>query len=436
MPGYVVDAMVMTPWGDAGSLRERRLPPGRGRPRSEVERNQRERLYAAMVAICARKDYTDVSVANLAELSGVSSRSFYGLFRDKEECLLATMEEILGAVEATTRRALGAERASGWQARVAVETFVAVVAAQPAAARLCLVTALCAGEGSRARMDDAINRFGTTIAAALEEIPGHAGMPAALSEAILGGIAIMLYRRLASTELGGIAQMAPALEGWALGVPSPPGPLRSRARGTRMRAAAEPALFAAHVPAERILRALAGLIAEKGYTATTIADVAARAQISQNTFYKHFRDKRNAFDAALEAGSAQFLAATVPAIRRHGRWPGAVRTGLEAACAWLTAERDYAHLLAVEAYAVGPQAVQRRDASLREIMTALAEIAPADTALEPLAMEVNSGAAQALAYRRVRAREFDALAEIPTLITYLLLAPQLGDEAAYEVAVR
>jgi AcrR family transcriptional regulator len=424
--------MVMTPWGDAGSLRGRRLPPGRGRSREEVRRNQRERLYAAMVGVCAEKGYAEVSVADLVELSGVSSRSFYELFADKEDCLLATMEEILRTVEAVAQRALAAEPASGNRARVAVETFIAVIVAQPAAARLCMVTALCAGERPRARMDAAISRFAALMAAALEEVPGREGMPAELSEAILGGIAIVLYRRLAAGSYEGIDGLVPELDAWALAVPNPPAPLRSRSR--RARAAAAPPPHSAHLPAERILRALAALVAEKGFAATTIANVATRARISQNTFYKHFRDKRNAFDAALEAATAQLLATTIPAIRRDGGWPGAVRSGLEAACAWLAAEPDYAHLLCVEAYAVGPDAVARRDRSRVDVLAALAEIAPPGAALEPLAMEATFGAVQALAYRRVRARDLGALADVPPLVTYLLLGPSLGAEMAFEAA--
>src|SRR5258708_1082406 len=49
--------MVRTPWGHSSELRERKLPPGRGTPREEAERNQRERLFAAMVATVAEKGY-------------------------------------------------------------------------------------------------------------------------------------------------------------------------------------------------------------------------------------------------------------------------------------------------------------------------------------------------------------------------------------------
>ena len=89
--------MVATPWGESDSLRERRLRPGPGTPREEVERNQRERLYGAMVASLARKGYEATTVADLTELSGVSSRTFYDLFTDKQACFLATLEAMIEA---------------------------------------------------------------------------------------------------------------------------------------------------------------------------------------------------------------------------------------------------------------------------------------------------------------------------------------------------
>ena len=64
--------MTRTPWGDATELRERMLRPGRGTPREEAEKNQRERLLAAMVATVADHGYEATPVADLVKLSGVS----------------------------------------------------------------------------------------------------------------------------------------------------------------------------------------------------------------------------------------------------------------------------------------------------------------------------------------------------------------------------
>src|SRR6476660_3329233 len=89
------EEMVRTPWGDATELRARMLRPGRGMPREEAERNQRERLFAAMVATVAEKGYEATTVADLVELSGVSRSAFYRHFDDKQACFLAAVEAIV-----------------------------------------------------------------------------------------------------------------------------------------------------------------------------------------------------------------------------------------------------------------------------------------------------------------------------------------------------
>ena len=84
-----------TPWGDAAALRERRLYPGSGTPPEEVARNQRERCFAAAVAVAAEKGYEAMTVADILELSGVSRSAFYVHFANKAECLTAAAEELI-----------------------------------------------------------------------------------------------------------------------------------------------------------------------------------------------------------------------------------------------------------------------------------------------------------------------------------------------------
>src|ERR1700755_751661 len=101
LPGYLAPTMTKTPWGDAATLRERKLRPGRGTPREEAERNQRERLFAAMVATVAQKEYEATTVADLVKLSGVSRSAFYRHFDDKQACFLAAIEAMVEPALAT-----------------------------------------------------------------------------------------------------------------------------------------------------------------------------------------------------------------------------------------------------------------------------------------------------------------------------------------------
>lgn len=426
--------MVTTPWGDASSLRDRRLSPGRGTPRAEARQNQRERLLAAMVAVAAEKGYPATSVADLVELSGVSSRSFYQHFADKEECFLATMEEIL----AIARRQLLRELQADGDPRGRVEATGAALAEmcvrQPAAARLCMVESFSAGERAQARINEVLGRATKLLQATLEQIPGRGGMPPQLTRGLLGGAAGVLARRLARGEARSIPEIAPQLAGWLFSIPPPPVALRSPARRNRVRATGSPP-FAALVPGERILRAFAAAVAEKSYAATTIADVAAAASISQNTFYAHFRDKEDAFYAALDSSGAQLAAATLPAVRRGPPWPAAVRVAMEAAFAFLAAEPAFAHLQAVEVLALGGPAIEARDRQGTEVLALLRSLAAeAPREIEPVALEATLAAIDSLLYEWVRKEGAPRLPELVPYAAYLALAPLLGPEGAAEVA--
>lgn len=434
---YLGAEMTVTPWGDASTLRERRLPPGRSTPREEVRRNQRERLFAAMVTVCSEKGYAETSVADLVELSGVSSRSFYQHFADKEECFLATMEELVRTTRDLSEAALAKEDVEPGKAHVAaVEAWVGMAAAQPAAAKLCMVSAFCAGEAPRQLMAEVVGDLSALMQRGFDGPSKGRRMPAELTQAIFGGVSLVLYRRLARDRVEDLADVGQQLRDWLLTIPPPPRPLRSRQR--RRTAAGEPGAppLAAHLPAERVLRGFATVVAAKGYAATTIADVAAEARISQNTFYKHFRDKADALEAALDSSGAQMVAAALPAVRREPRWPGAVRVALEALCAFMAAEPVFARLREVEVYAVGPEAVAQRDRARGEIVRMLAGVAESAEVdgFDPIAVEATLGAFQSLLYGRIVADRLRDLAEVPPVVTYLALAPQLGAERAWEVA--
>ena len=85
-----------TPWGESEELRERKLRPGGGRSRAATERNQRERLFAALTATVGEKGYEATRVADLVALSGVSRSSFYSHFEDKQSCFVAAVDALTG----------------------------------------------------------------------------------------------------------------------------------------------------------------------------------------------------------------------------------------------------------------------------------------------------------------------------------------------------
>lgn len=110
-----------------------------------------------------------------------------------------------------------------------------------------------------------------------------------------------------------------------------------------------PALDVAAVTApsrERLLRALAAAIKQRGYRETTVADIVAHARTSRRTFYEVFATKDDCFLALLhemnQLVQGQIVAAVDPAapwdeqVRRGvGAWVDAIASEPEVGMSWI-----------------------------------------------------------------------------------------------------
>lgn len=137
--------------GQAGGDRTRRLPGGQhGIPRDVVERNQRERLIAAMAEVCAERGYAAVAVADVARRASVSTASFYKQFEDKQACLLASFRELLGRLLEAVEGACEGEVGQDEKVKAGVRLAAGLLARDVPTARLLTVEIVAGGpEGVR-----------------------------------------------------------------------------------------------------------------------------------------------------------------------------------------------------------------------------------------------------------------------------------------------
>jgi AcrR family transcriptional regulator len=351
----------------------------------------------------------------------------------KEELLLAAVAAL---VEPTLKVIERAEDAPTGEARVrqAVEAFLGLIADQPAASQMGFIEVYAAGPRGEATIDRAIDVFEKFGVSQFNQIADRKGMPPQIVRALVGGFLKVIQKRLYSGEADQLPRLAEDIADWGLSYPPPPGPLEGpRRRGRKPRPFAERQAVAN--PPERVLRALAALVAEKGYAETTVADVIKRAGTSYRVFYGHFPEKREAFLAALDSGSAQMLAAVLPAFRRAESWPESVRAAYEAMFAFGIEEPEYTRLGAVEMYTVGRRALETRDA----VMEGLEALLQAGYELRPdvpgIAAEAIGGAVYALIHEQVKAKGAESLPELAPMATYMTLVPFMSAEEAYERAM-
>jgi AcrR family transcriptional regulator len=154
------------------------LPRGRhAAPREVVAESQRERMLVAMAEACATKGYANVAVADVIERAHVSRRSFYEQFSNKEDCFLAAydagvaglLEEIAAAEEAARGVGSGGLLAA---ARAGTETYLQLLADNPAFARTFLIEVLGAGPEALARRDAVHQKFAERLEEGFEAVRG------------------------------------------------------------------------------------------------------------------------------------------------------------------------------------------------------------------------------------------------------------------------
>jgi AcrR family transcriptional regulator len=265
------------------------------------------------------------------------------------------------------------------------------------------------------------------VARAAAERDGH-GDPE-LDRVLAGGLAKLIQTRVVRGQQPELLAAAPELWRWLSSVKPPP-----RALEAPRRQRSPAARFEGYTPGERIARAVAAVVAEKGYGAMRTDDIAARASISLSTFYENFTDKRDAVLAALEMSGAQIMALAGPAARRAGDWQQGVRALYEAVSAYFAADPAMAELALVGVYGAGPQALARRDRVIDSLTEMLAPGFEENPAAPSVSAETAGAMVYALMREQLRSEGAQSLAATVPLATYVTLVGFVGPERACAVA--
>jgi AcrR family transcriptional regulator len=385
----------------------------------EAARNQRERLYGAMVACCAERGYEPTTVSDLTALSGVSRRDFYRHFADRTACFEATLGALLA-------RAHPIVAAPGEDFRLRLEALLGAAGDQTPAACFCLTEPYPAGPGAVARLDAAME----DAAAGLRlRLPGAEGLPAEAYPALVAGIREVAHGFLERGRAEELAALAEPLWEWVSAYEPPPAPLP--------RPRPDPGSAGRYLPddpAERIIGAFVSCVAEHGFQATTIGAVVARAGVSFSTFYSHFDSKQAVMAATLDGGQARLIGVALPRYRRGRDWPSSVRSAFEAMFALFAAEPDFARVAMVEVFAAGGASLKRRERTIKAMGSFIEPGFELRPELPRLIAEAIGGATYNLVYEQIRRKGAERVPELAPLATYLTLAPFLGAEEAAAAA--
>ncbi len=199
----------------AGSPPGRPGAPGRqgALPRSRVSEIQRARMLHAMAEVAAQDGAQRATVARVVARSGVSRRTFYDLFEDREDCFIAAFEDALGRV---CERTLAEYGGSGrWQARVraALLAILGFFEEDPDMGRLLVVESLTAGPRAVERRAQVVALLVDAIGEGERQTRAEPAQPALSAEGVVGAVLSVVHARLQRGETGSLTGLLSPLMG-------------------------------------------------------------------------------------------------------------------------------------------------------------------------------------------------------------------------------
>jgi AcrR family transcriptional regulator len=187
--------------------RVRAAAPARARqrldeaPRARVVEIQRSRLLAAAASVVDERGYANTTVAHITERARVSRRTFYDLFDDRGDCLLAVLEHGVGLAR---REVLAAAEAAGtdWSGRVraGLWAILSFLDREPVLARVCVVQTLRSGTRPLERREDVLAELARVLDKGRGQSARAAACPPLTAEGLVGAVSTILYGRLSRRE--------------------------------------------------------------------------------------------------------------------------------------------------------------------------------------------------------------------------------------------
>ncbi|HVX34077.1 MAG TPA: TetR/AcrR family transcriptional regulator [Solirubrobacterales bacterium] len=196
-----------------------RLPRGRhGLSPEFVARNQRERLISALILTLADVGYQKTTVSMIGRRAAVSKSDFYKHFDSKDECFLTAYDHAVDRIRTAVVEACAQDAAAEWPARVraGVTALLTTLASEPPLATIVLAEGLRAGRGIYDRYQAAVESFVPLLRDGAPDPPGAAPVPPATDEAVVGGVAALLGRRVVAGEAADLAKLIPDVLEFAL----------------------------------------------------------------------------------------------------------------------------------------------------------------------------------------------------------------------------
>jgi AcrR family transcriptional regulator len=167
-----------------------------GRRGAHVVEMQRRRLLLAFFELVSEDGLEGAGIGPVCKRAGVSRRTFYEIFEDREACLLAALDMALERIAESVLPAY--ERELKWSARIRAGLLALLECfdAERGVARLCVVESLRAGVEVSKRRKRILEMLAGAVDEGRRESKQGEALPPLTAQGVVGGALSVIHARL------------------------------------------------------------------------------------------------------------------------------------------------------------------------------------------------------------------------------------------------
>ena len=197
------------------------LPSGRhSLTRETVLASQRGRLLDAMAVAVAEHGYGNTTIAHVVSHAGVSRKTFYDHFKDKNECFLAMYDTGIGFLLQRVSDTIEDQEDPHSRLVVGLQAVLSILSAEPAFCRAIIVEVHAAGPEALARRRAVVTVFADRYLDANRQARENGSKIAELSVdkalATVGGILDLISTRVEADRTETLPELADELTSFAV----------------------------------------------------------------------------------------------------------------------------------------------------------------------------------------------------------------------------
>lgn len=166
---------------------------------------QRLRLISSVADLVCERGVAAATVGEIVSRAGVSRRTFYELFEDRGDCMLAAIDYTLGLA---AERARAAQAPAGsWveRTRLGLAALLRVFDEEPRLARLCVLESAAAGPAGMARRCEVLDELARLVDQGRDRAPAEP--PPLTAEWVVGGAVAAVGNRLLRPGSGSLIEL-------------------------------------------------------------------------------------------------------------------------------------------------------------------------------------------------------------------------------------